>query len=213
MNDVAKKYFEYADAKARLLFAEYNKKNKEYKDAEEEVRKYPYRGGMVSADYMKNVVKAKEYYNVKYANLEECKKEFQALYDELKMHGKELEKELIKANEADPKKLDHDTIYLLESGILTSGEYAKLYEKAAGNPTMQRIIKKHIDEAAGKLPANDTSAEAINLRVLATQAHGDNTIDNYNVVLDIMEKTIRNKSMCDYWDQLAAPIIAEYVDD
>lgn len=213
MSKVATKYFEYADAKARLLFAEYKKLEEAYKEAEAQAKAYPENAGLTRDDYKIKAISAKARLLEARERLEIKGKEFPALYDELKRYTKDLEKELNLENEADPKKLDHDTIYLLESGILTSGEYAKLYEKAAGNPTMQRIIKKHIDEAAAKVPGNDTSAEAINLRVLATQTHGDNTIDNYNVVLDIMEKTIRNKAMCDYWNQLAAPIIAEYVED
>lgn len=213
MSKVASKYFEYADAKARLLFAEYKKLEANYKEAEELAREYPERSGLVTDDYRSKALRYKARFIEAREALQLKEKEFPALHEELKRYTKDLERELNSENEADPKKLDHDTIYLLESGILTSGEYAKLYEKAAGNPTMQRIIKKHIDEAAGKIPANDTSAEGINLRVLATQAHGDNTIDNYNVVLSIMEKTIRNKAMCDYWDQFAAPIIAEYVED
>lgn len=213
MNDVAKKYFEYADAKARLLFAEYKKLEANYKEAEALAREYPERSGLVADDYRAKAIRAKARLIEARDALATKEKEFHSLYDELKRYTKELEKELVSANEADPKKLDHDTIYLLESGILSASEYSKLYTANSGNPTMQRIIKKHIDEAVGKIPANDTSAESINMRVLASQANGDNTLDNYNIVLDIFGRTLHNKHMCDEWDNLAAPIIAEYVDD
>lgn len=212
MSDVAKKYFEYADAKARLLFAEYKKLQENYKDAEMRANEYPVRSGLIDADYRSKSIRAQARLMEAREALEEKNKEFNKLYDELKLYTKELEKDLVAANEVDPKKLDHDTIYLLESGILNASEYAKLYNDNSGNPTMQRIIKKHIDDAARNISTNDTSTESINMRVLASQTKGDDTIDNYNIILDIFGRTLRNKRMCDEWDNLAAPIIAEYVE-
>lgn len=197
VNDIAVNAFkEYKDAEAA-----YNK-------AREQVRAYPQRVGMVSADYAAkaaradaDLIEARERYNKAQNMLQDRKNDIKAL-------RQQLANELSVHYSADPTKLDGNTIELLKSGMLNPNEYLNLLNKARAenNHTMERLVAKYAGEAAEAETAKNGSSQVADkyraVSYMVNQNYGADELATFDVMAEAYRRTADNPSMIDAWDDL-----------
>lgn len=200
-NDYGKKVNEIA----RNAFQKYREAEAAYKRAEDQQRKYPQRHGIVDAAYAAQSARA-------YADFLTAKETFKRAQDEFRAHNAEiadLRKQLAADLEAhyaaDPAALDGNTLELLKSGVLKTGEYARMMDQAqsSGNHTMARMVAKYAGEAAKQYNDNDTRARE--LRAIAykvANSNGANTLARFDLMADVYNKATNNPYMIDSWDSL-----------
>ena len=193
MNEKIKEIMEKADGISRACFAEYKISKARYESAKSKLDNLTKN----TPEYIRQsliVDDAK-------LSLSEKEKAFYSKYEELKRLRKDLESAIDESELASAKDLDKDTIYLLESGILTPREYEKLYN-GANNNTMRRIIKKHIDQAGDEyIKAHGDDKTSMEYRILQTNTFESDKIGDYDVLLSVFERSINNKAMIDHWDE------------
>ena len=194
MNKV-KEIMEQADGMSRSIFAEYKIGKKELEQAESNMKDFP----AGSRDYLiwqgKAIERKKELY--------EIESRFNTVLSKLQSLRSELALAIEQDNFADPKKIDRDIVYLLDSGILSPAEYKKMYDESAGNPTMQRIIKKRIESLVND-QIGRTDGESMQLRSLLynmPETRAEEQIGQFDVLINLFERTITNKLMIDQWDE------------
>lgn len=186
------------------------------KDAEALARQYPTRsGGRVDLEYQAkstraaaDVLTAKEKLETAQRNMGDYSRQIAVVRQELRTA---LESECL----ADPDAIDANTMTLLQSGIMRPNEYATLLSKAAGNPTMQRIISKYADDAATELekiygPDHPNHQKVMELRAVALQGTTDPTGDKlaaFDVIVEAFSRSTMNTGMIDSWDLMVAPIL------
>lgn len=86
---------------------------------------------------------------------------------------------------ASPEKLDNATLTLLNSGICSAAELARLAERHANNPTMLRIVSGHAEKMRNRKNQSDNDYK------LCTQiAMMANTIKNSNRELAIFDSAV-----------------------
>ena len=189
-----KEIMEQADGLSRALFAEYKTGKSALEQAESRLKECP-AGAQDRVIWQGKVQERKQ-------ELQEIERKFETLLIKLQSMRKDVILAMEQENFADPKKIDRDVLYLLDSGILSPAEYKKLYEESAGNPTMQRIIRKRVESLADD-QIGKTDIESMQIRSLyysMKQNENDQTGD-YDVLLNLFERIITNKSMIDHWDE------------
>lgn len=211
-------YAKRLDTIAKEAFKEYREKEAAYKKAEQRAKEYPQRGGAVNAEYAAKAARAQ-------ADLYEARAAFEAARRTfLEKPGasiKAVRSELVAAvNDAfsvDPKQLDGNTLELLKSGIMDSGEYAKLLSEAAaaGNATMVRLIGKYANDAAAevadKYGMNDRRAAELRAVSYQSRAYtGSVYVDNYDVITDIFNRCTNNPALIDKWDDLTREMVENF---
>lgn len=209
-------YAKKVDEIARAAFKEYREAEKNYKAAEKVRSLYPKPTGMASADYMAksaraeaDCIEAKENFKKARAALEGHTSEIAALREELAA-------ELADHYSADPAAIDHSTLDLIKSGILSSSEYAKLMKAAKGNNnfTMARLIAKAAKEAAAaEEKRNGNSPAAAELRQVSKMANdinGNAKLADFDHLANVYSRATHNSGMIDYWDSLCNETIENF---
>lgn len=198
---------------AKDAFEKYRKAEAAYKRAEEQQRKYPQRQGIVDAEYAAKAARA-------YADFMTAKEDFKRAQAEFSGHNAEiaaLRKQLVADLDAeyaaDPAALDSNALELLKSGVLKTGEYARMMDKAQrdGNYTMARMVAKYAGDAAtsaGK-QYGENDARARELRAIAYRANdnnGSNTLAAFDLLADVYKRATNNPYMIDSWDDLTGKV-------
>ena len=213
-------YARQIDQIAQTAFGAYQKAEAALHDAEERVRQYPERGGLVSDDYRAKAARAA-------ADLIEAQKAMKAAKDGLQGHDgeianlrRELAADIDRAYSADPAQLDHDTITLLESGILRPGEYTRLLKNAqeAGNTTMQRLIGKYAgDRAEAEAKAGgqygDDVRELRQVYHASKQTTGAEHLERFDYLTEVFNRGANTPALAglpDRWSKLTADVIESF---
>lgn len=189
-----------------------------YKNAERARNQSPVRtSGFVDAAYSEKSHRAQ-------ADYLEAKGKFDAVRRDMDRHNSEiaklrgeLEAELDADYSVDPSQLDSNTLELLKSGILKSGEYAKLLDtaQAAGNVTMARMIGKYADEAAETASSKNGpyDRDAMTLRTVAYKARaftGSDTLQVFDTIAGAAQYCFRTPSLFNQWDRLVGETVENF---
>ena len=213
MSDFSK-YGMKLDAIARESFADFQRAEKALAAAETKASEYPQRGGFVDAEYAAKSARAA-------ADLLEARGAMAGAQRRLMEHGEEIRsirRALVDAvggeYSADPKQVDAATLTLLQSGILTPDEYARLLSDAQtkGNFTMARLIGKAADTAADGLEHEDVNAAA-ELRAVAiesTETPASKYLEAFDFLTDVFDRTCNNPAMIPDWDMLTAETVENF---
>lgn len=210
------------DVIAKAAFAEYKAAEESYKSAKE-LRESSAKGGAGIRDSAERTkaelrklkceaefIQAEQGFNAAKAKFRESLREISNIRQSLE---KELEREYI----ADPTKVDHDTMVLLKSGILTPDEYDFLLEKSIEmeNPTMSRLIAASASEQIEKVSKScgENSEAAMKLRVITRRGKaqgGKETLMAFDAIRDVYQRTVANPRMIENWDSLVGAAIEEF---
>ena len=199
---------------ATEAFKAYRKAEADYKKAEEKAKQYPQRHGFVDAQYAAKSARAQ-------ADFLEAKEAWKKANEEFKEHNreiadlrKELAAEIDSHYAADPAAMDSATLELLKSGILKSGEYARLMQKAQdnGNYTMCRMIAKYAGDAAVDVAKHygENSEQAREMRAISyvgNQNDGSETMGQFDIMADVFHRATNNPAMIDTWESFTADIV------
>lgn len=110
-----------------------------------------------------------------------------------------------------PSDIDLQTVELLKSGILSERDYLFML-KNAPNRTMKRIIA----DSFGKWINANTGIEktkAFELNQIVTNAKADderNYIDAFDYLADAVNRTTKNESLFDRWEQITGNIVQNF---
>lgn len=107
---------------------------------------------------------------------------------------------------ADPADVDANTLTLLQSGILTPPEYARLFEKAT-SPTMRRLIGKSAGDAARTTQDAENARILRNVEYQAMHTSGSEYLVAFDGLCDILRRSAKNPTFCDRYSELAAPYL------
>lgn len=140
---------------------------------------------------------------------ETVKKEAAGVTDQLKSVVQDVRVAADRKYMADPAKIDQNMLLLLQSGILTSGEYeALLTETRDNNPTMARLVAKYAGDAA-EARINDAMTgrdeEAVMLRAVADEGRqigGRKYVENAETIAGIFSTCVRNPLIIDQFDDM-----------
>ena len=123
-------------------FDKFRKAETELRDCESACKGYM----AVPYDKENARLKAKLKYNDEKQAMMECD-----AWDKFNAHREELKAALDKELQADslvnPDKLDHNAVYLLDSGAMNAEDYLSFAEKYKGNNTMLRLIGTAVEKA------------------------------------------------------------------
>lgn len=188
---------------------------KEYQRAEAARVQYPQRGGMVTADYAVKSARAEaDYQEAKEARRAWRNNKPAEIALKLADIRAELKAAIDDAFAADPAALDAPTLELLKSGILKPEEYQRLMNGNAGNPTMMRLIGRYADRDAAAVAEKNGIHDpaAMELRAVSYQAKnvgGDVYLQNFDVLSDVLTRSVRSGAMWDQWEALTGEIIEQ----
>lgn len=166
--EVQKFFKEYTTAKADLDRAE-----AVYRATAEDARGFASRNSGASLE----IARANALTETRRVEMEEAKKHFQtvrkarfSVLDKAKKIRQELETDVKAAFLADPEQVDNNVLRLIDSGVLRSADYEKLFNdaQAAGNTTMIRLIAA----AAGNLAKTAEGNDRVTLNMLTHKAAG-----------------------------------------
>ncbi|MBR2782938.1 MAG: hypothetical protein IKD93_01915 [Firmicutes bacterium] len=214
------KYAQELDKIARSAFAEYQKAEAALKAAEEEARQFPERSGSVSDDYRARSIRAKAALVEAKTAMKAAKAALQSHESEISSLRRELAGDIDRAYSADPAQLDHDTITLLESGILRPGEYTRLLKNAqeAGNTTMMRLVGKYAGERAETeaKAGGQYSDDVRELRQVfhaSKQTTGAEHLERFDYLTEVFNRGAHTPELAglpDRWNQLTADVIENF---
>jgi hypothetical protein len=212
------KYARKADEIAKAAFDEYRKTEAAYKKAEEQARQYPQRNGVpVDAEYLAKSARAQADLIEAREAFRHAKRVFADHASEFRTIRRELASEIDEAYRADPAQLDGNTLELLKSGILNGREYNHLLEqaKAAGNPTMARLIGKYAGDAAKargqKYGADDREVrEMLIAEVNSRFFTGEDRLQAFDNMTEIYNRCVNNPGMIDHWSELTAETVDSF---
>lgn len=213
-------YARRLDTIATEAFDTYQLAQTRLQAAEAMAKQYPKREYPMPADYEVKRTAAE-------AALAEARKAAEAAKDgltkgtaQIAALRKELAAEIDKAYSADPGQLDTATLELLKSGILRSGEYAKLLKAAqdANNTTMQRIIGKYAADAAEAESATggqytDTVKELRQVFHASRQTTGAEHLERFDYMADVYNRAVNTPvlaGLTDRWSKLTAEVIENF---
>lgn len=210
-------YAKKVDEIAKAAFEEYRKADRAYKTAVEKAEQYPQRHGFVAAEYEAKAARARADLLDAQRALEEARRALAAHISDIAALRKELSAALDGQYVADPAALDGNTLELLKSGILKSSEYARLMNKAQseGNHTMARLIAKYAGDAAAEMGSRYGASDptAMELRAIsraANQDNGNETLQAFDVMADLYNRTANNPLMIDHWDELIGGLVKNF---
>jgi len=113
---------------------------------------------------------------------------------------------------ADPSAVDGNLLAILDSGMLTVGEYEALYEKTAkaNNHTMARLICAAAKEAAGEAKKEDDRLRLSHLSRKAAVHSSESYLSAFDEIVDLFEMCSGNPLMANRWDEFAGPLINNF---
>ena len=120
---------------------------------------------------------------------------------------------------ADPRKLDAQTLALLESSIMTPHEYDRMLSEAIedGNTTLARLIGAHAAKAAERVLAErgqvDGEREAAEYHAVAARAAeagkvAERYLEAFDVAAEALRLSTTNYLLFDQWEALTAPVMS-----
>ena len=197
------KYATKLDIIARAAFSQFEKAEKREREAQDRMKKYPQRGGIVSPEYQAEQAKATaEYYDSKMA-MNKIKQNVppQAMKEAQELRS-ELEKAVFDTFSPKPSAVDMQTMELLKCDVLKDREYLHLVNSAINseNYTMARIIGQFAEQKASTLPHEDS----IVLRQTASigkQDFGAVYLQSFDNMIDIMNRCLNNSGIMDRWGE------------
>ena len=190
------KYATKLDIIARTAFSQFEKAEKREREAQDRMKKYPQRGGIVSPEYQAEQAKATaEYYDSKMA-MNKIKQNVppQAM--------KELEKAVFDTFSPKPSAVDMQTMELLKCDVLKDREYLHLVNSAINseNYTMARIIGQFAEQKANTLPHED-SIVLRQTAAIGKQDFGAVYLQSFDNMIDIMNRCLNNSGIMDRWGE------------
>lgn len=113
---------------------------------------------------------------------------------------------------ADPAAVDPNLLAILDSGMLTVGEYERLYEKTAkeNNHTMARLICAAAREAAGEAKKEEDRLRLANLSRKSAAHSSDSYLSAFDEIVDLFETCSGNPLMKNRWDECVGPLIKNF---
>lgn len=213
-------YVQRADQTAKSAFEEIVEAEDKLRRAEAAVKAYPQRSsGRTTAEYEAKSARA-------YADLLAAREQLREVQSRkadyiraLDSIRQELSGALQNEFSADPAALDSNTLELLRSGILRSGEYSKLMQQfqAAGNLTMSRIISRYASSAADEREKmyGKGDQQVMELRAVGCQCDDDADavaakLGQFDVLREAFQRSLDNTSMIGNWVMLTADIIENF---
>lgn len=216
-------YARNLDAIAREYFDAYTKARSEFDTAESlyKANKRPHGTWKTDAETMARAARAEADFVVAKAELDRVSRKLPTQYRQrIAEERKALEKAADNALAADPSQIDHDVMTLLNSGILTAGEYDRLLTEAnqVGNITMARLIAKAAERAAKdlegvKMPSPNDISELARLKSLAHKASESNIgrfLDSFDAVVSIFERTVNNPLLIPHWGEFTENFLENF---
>lgn len=202
-------FVERADALAAETFDEYRVTKRRFEAAEKQRAATPVKSGLVSAEYAARAARAE-------ADFLTAKEKFEAVKRGLPEKSRQLSairEDFIAAVSnrfaADPAKLDKETLFLLDSGILKPHEYEMLMANAEKdeNYTMIRLIAAKAAEVADKAPTREGEATLKAVAMRGRNADGADYIKAFDAgVVSLFERCLKNPSLYSSWDMLMQPV-------
>lgn len=161
-----------------------------------------------------------EYYRTR----EQLKKVQTTMLSEAKNSIKELRAKLEEALNshycATPADIDANLMAILDSGMLSAGEYERLYEKMvqADNATMARMICVAAKEAAEEMGENlavGSKEREERMRLILISQNAKNIgagpyLRAFDEMIDMFNIHSRNVALCDRWDEFAGEKIKNF---
>lgn len=208
-----KEYAQRLDETARSAFATLIDAEEELTEAEKRRRETPIKTGvLIPAEYQAKAARFESEYQGARSKHEEINKR---LPDETLKTAAEIRTELQTAVNntyaANPADLDHDVMTLLDSGILNADEYGRLLRDAK-SITMRRIIAQRAGAAAETAEKSGDKETARTLRVIQNAGRDDGRahLQNYDYLLDVLRRCLRNHAMINRWSDLTAAAIDKF---
>lgn len=200
---------------ARSTFAEIERIEDEFKNAELRRQETPQRMGAVDAAYAAKAARAeadylaaREAYRGMQRNLPGKAQEKMAAI------RRDYAQDVARQFAADPEKLNAAELELLKSGIMRPDEYRAMMEKEAhaGNATMVRLIASYAAKEAETVAAKNGAGDerARELRAVSYMAKADpagEALRTFDAVSDVLMRCVNNPSMIPHWDGLAGPML------
>lgn len=199
---------------AQAAFAEYEKAEAELKRAEAKAKEYPERsGGVVTEEYIARAARAKADLLDARGTLHTAQMNLDAHNSDIDAIRKELAAALQDEYAARPDDVDMPTLELLKTGILSADEYARLL-KSAANSTMRRIVRSYASQAAADIAEKygENDQRAREMRAVSYE-YGDESgikLAQFDALAEIYRRTANNHGMIGHWDELTAPILAQF---
>lgn len=191
------------DIIARGVISDFEKAERREREAQDKLKQYPQRAGIVSPEYQAEQAKANaEYLDAKLAmNKLKQDRPAQAMKAIKELRG-ELEKALFDTFAPRASAVDMQCVELLNSGVLTDNEYLYLVQDALnnGNYTMARMIGHKAEQLANDRPHE----EAITLRHAAQigkQDHSAPYLETFDNLTDIFTRCVNNPGIMDRWGE------------
>lgn len=222
MSDFSK-FYKLIDEAARKAFAEYDAAEAAYRKAERAYRNTQQpTGGIISADFEVKAARAKADFLTAEQSRKQAQEGISSTLAELRELRKKLIAELEEEYSAKPSDVDGATLQLLESGILSGSEYARLMRQAAdgGNYTMARVVGHYAGQHAQRIAAkpeierSDADAREIQLLRSVELEAQDNTgaapyIERFDAMAEILNRCANNPALRERWGEFTAPLIGD----
>lgn len=200
---------------ARATFAEIERIENEYKNAEQRRKETPQRAGIVDAGYAAKAARAEADYLAAREAHNSMQRDLPGkARTKIAEIRREYAQEVARQFAVDPSKLDLAALELLKSGIMKPDEYAAMLQEAqrSGNTTMTRMIARYAAEAAeaAERKYGEGSPQARELRAVGYSGNTDPAaaaLEIFDGVAEIVSRCINNPSMIPMWDELAAPLL------
>ena len=210
------KFRSYADRVNKIAqesFEAYTAAEAALKNAEAKAKKYPQRHGAVDYEYAAKSARAQADLMEAREAVHRAQGQMVARNSEIAAIRRELAAALDAEYAADPTQIDANTITLLQSGILSATEYARMLHNAqeSGNLTMGRIIGKYAGDFAKQLEGQfGQEQKASELRAIALESginDASSKLDAFDVMAEAFQRTSNNTSMIGCWEELTAPVV------
>ncbi len=151
------------------------------------------------------------------ATMQAARAEFEAGHKTIREIRKQLESDISEEYAAEPSKISLATIELLKSGVLSSGEYRRIFDaaRADGNHTMARIIAKYaegeVDKAISRYGENgDVTSDFRQIAFDGNHENGGEYLEAFDSLVNVYNRTERNPALIDNWDELTSETIEQF---
>ena len=200
------------DIIVRGTLSEFEKAEKREREAQDKLKNYPQRTGIVSPEYQAEQAKAKaEYLDAKvFMNRLKQEKPAQTMKAIRELRG-ELENALFNAFSPKASAVDMQCVELLKSDVLTDSEYLYLAQDAVnnGNYTMARMIGHKAEQLANNRPHED----AVILRHAAQIGKQDFSapyLETFDNLTDVARRCMDNPAIMDRWGEFTRDTMEEF---
>ena len=151
------------------------------------------------------------------AAMQAARAEFEAGHKTIREIRKQLESDISEEYAAEPSKISLATIELLKSGVLSSGEYRRIFDaaRADGNHTMARIIAKYaegeVDKAISRYGENgDVTSDFRQIVFDGKHENGGEYLEAFDSLVNVYNRAENNAAMIGYWDSLTSETIEQF---